>query len=345
MGNALHTPAKNGNMDAFRKVLTDNPKIDISNKNKNGNTPLHKACQYGNLSIVTHLIGLGADINSKNRDGYTPLHLAAMKGKTATCEELLKLGAEKDVEGGVWASTPLHWACINNHIETAKLLILMGLSTTVKDGVGKTPLCFIKDDAVRADLMGAPIVVRDIEEDENLAKLERQRLREAAKERKRFQEEAEKEQKEKDEQEAVEEKAKMIEAAREKKKILDVAQKRKEERLPDVEAESSDFQEIDDPDPSLGGTFKSAPSSAKKLPSGSPRKFKAPESEHNFSSPTKREPINDPEDPEDDDDVQDFNEIIASRKTAPAEHDKNESDEDDEDHYNSPIRAPRRLAV
>lgn len=345
MGNALHLPAKNGNMDAFRKVLTDNPKIDISNKNKNGNTPLHKACQYGNISIVTELVGLGADINAKNRDGYTPLHLAAMKGKTDACEELLTLGAEKDIEGGVWASTPLHWACINNHVETAKLLILKGASTTIKDGVEKTPLCFIKDVDLRAELMGAPIVVRDIDEDENLAKLERQRLREAAKERRRLQEEAEKEQKEKDDEEAAEEKEKMIDAAKEKKKILDVAQKRKEEGLSEVEAESSDFQEIDDPDPSLGGTVKSAPSSAKKLPLGSPLKFKAPETENYLTSPTKRDQVNEAEDIEEDDDVQDFNEIIASRKSAPIEHDNNESDDDDEDHYNSPIRDPRKSAV
>lgn len=153
MGNALHLPAKNGNIDALRKVISDNPKINISQKNKNGNSPLHKASQYGRLDIVKELVSLGMDINIKNRDGYTPLHLAAMKGQTDTVAELILLGAEKDIEGGVWGSTPLHWACINSHIDTIKVLIEKGANTTLKDGVGKTALCFIKDTTLRAELV------------------------------------------------------------------------------------------------------------------------------------------------------------------------------------------------
>ena len=153
MGNALHLPAKNGNIQSFQKVIEDNPKIDPCQKNKNGNTPLHKASQYGHIEIIKELASMGVDVNITNRDGYTPLHLAAMKGQKEAAAELILLGADKDKEGGVWGSSPLHWACIHSHIDTIKLLIEKGANTTLKDGVGKTPLCFIKDEALRAELV------------------------------------------------------------------------------------------------------------------------------------------------------------------------------------------------
>ena len=42
---------------------------------RNGNTPLHVACQHGLRRIVKSLLRVGADINAGNREGNTPLHM------------------------------------------------------------------------------------------------------------------------------------------------------------------------------------------------------------------------------------------------------------------------------
>ena len=42
---------------------------------RNGNTPLHIACQHGLRRIVKSLLRCGADINAGNREGNTPLHM------------------------------------------------------------------------------------------------------------------------------------------------------------------------------------------------------------------------------------------------------------------------------
>lgn len=43
-------------------------------------TPLHIACEYGNLEAVKILLDHGARDNAQNRDFETPMHLAAGKG-------------------------------------------------------------------------------------------------------------------------------------------------------------------------------------------------------------------------------------------------------------------------
>jgi len=40
---------------------------DINAKDKNGTTPLHFACQFGQTEMVLALIDRGADINAKNK--------------------------------------------------------------------------------------------------------------------------------------------------------------------------------------------------------------------------------------------------------------------------------------
>jgi ankyrin repeat protein len=48
----------------------------LNTKNKDGNTPLHRAAEYGKPELVKKLISKGADIYARNKDGDTPLHRA-----------------------------------------------------------------------------------------------------------------------------------------------------------------------------------------------------------------------------------------------------------------------------
>ena len=153
MGNALHLPSKNGNIDALRKIISDNPNINLNSRNKSGNTPLHKCCQYGHEVIASELVSRGVDINVENRDKYTPLHFACMKGHTKTARELIALGANMNLRGGVWNSTPLHWACIHNHVDVIKELVSRGADVNVKDDLGKIAFQYIKDENLRKEMV------------------------------------------------------------------------------------------------------------------------------------------------------------------------------------------------
>ena len=53
------------------------------------NTPLHKAAQFGYISIIQLLIENGADVNASNSEGETALHYA-MKKNNAELEEYLR---------------------------------------------------------------------------------------------------------------------------------------------------------------------------------------------------------------------------------------------------------------
>lgn len=66
---------------------------DIYLCNKNGDSPLHRACCNGHLNIVKHLLKNGADNNIYKKNGASPLFLACQKGHDSTLHLLLSNGA------------------------------------------------------------------------------------------------------------------------------------------------------------------------------------------------------------------------------------------------------------
>lgn len=71
-GNALHMACNNNNYDLVKLLLSFNC-CNVNGKNKNGETPLHIACQKYNLEITRLLIQNGAKINIKNNLGQLPI--------------------------------------------------------------------------------------------------------------------------------------------------------------------------------------------------------------------------------------------------------------------------------
>ncbi|XP_062617154.1 E3 ubiquitin-protein ligase HACE1-like, partial [Saccostrea cucullata] len=53
---------------------------DINLCNKNGSSPLHGACEFGNDSSVQLLLNNGSDINLSNKNGFSPLYKACQNG-------------------------------------------------------------------------------------------------------------------------------------------------------------------------------------------------------------------------------------------------------------------------
>lgn len=86
----------------------------IDARNKDGWTPLHRACRLGNDEATATLLAHCAPLNATSNSGATPLHLAAQYGKLGSVELLLAKGAPVgaiDKKG----DTPLLLACRHNH--------------------------------------------------------------------------------------------------------------------------------------------------------------------------------------------------------------------------------------
>ena len=94
-----------------------------------GCTPIHVACQFGNLEAVTLLLGKGAKFELKDENGDTPLHEACRNGNESIVKELLEKMSKKHLCSGnlVFRNdsglTPLHKACREGHTEVIKLLV------------------------------------------------------------------------------------------------------------------------------------------------------------------------------------------------------------------------------
>ena len=61
---------------------------------RNQETPLHAACQRGDLATIRMLLDAGAHVNSRNRFRFTPLHCACHGGDLEVVQELIRRGAD-----------------------------------------------------------------------------------------------------------------------------------------------------------------------------------------------------------------------------------------------------------
>ncbi|XP_010448562.1 PREDICTED: ankyrin-3-like isoform X2 [Camelina sativa] len=85
----FYATIKEDTTDLSRRMLEKFPNI-AWHVDGEFSTPLHFACDVGNLDIVKMLLGLDEILAERvNKDGITPLHLAAMKCSVAILKEFL----------------------------------------------------------------------------------------------------------------------------------------------------------------------------------------------------------------------------------------------------------------
>jgi ankyrin repeat protein len=70
--------------------------IDVRSKNADGDTALHVAALWGDVSVVDRLLQAGAFVNEPGAGGRTALYYAALEGHQAVAERLLAAGADPD---------------------------------------------------------------------------------------------------------------------------------------------------------------------------------------------------------------------------------------------------------
>lgn len=95
---------------------------------------LHAASRYGNLEIVTYLIGHGANVNLKGNFGDTPLMYAASVGKFEIVKLLIEKGADVNAENSLTKWAPLTNAALSGRYEIVAYLIDKGADVSKQAG-------------------------------------------------------------------------------------------------------------------------------------------------------------------------------------------------------------------
>eukprot|EP00825_Cyclidium_porcatum_P019598 TRINITY_DN2230_c0_g1_i3.p1 TRINITY_DN2230_c0_g1~~TRINITY_DN2230_c0_g1_i3.p1 ORF type:complete len:744 (-),score=143.38 TRINITY_DN2230_c0_g1_i3:71-2302(-) len=89
--NSIENYHKTHNDESLKYIISCNADIDISDSN--GWTPLHYACEKGEINVVKLLIQNKTNIHKFSNKGYQPIHIAALNDQAEIIEELIKRGA------------------------------------------------------------------------------------------------------------------------------------------------------------------------------------------------------------------------------------------------------------
>lgn len=119
--------------------MTQTVSANVSSRDSQGRSPLHKAAESNDLKTAQMLISGGADVNANDYEGKTPLHLAAWQNFDDMASLLITGNADMETEDNS-GKTPLHCASENNSKDMILLLISKGAGVNAVDDNGETPL-------------------------------------------------------------------------------------------------------------------------------------------------------------------------------------------------------------
>ncbi len=131
----LHFAAKNGYVDAIRKIVLCN--IDI-NTWFDDETALYTAAKYGHLEAVQELLAHGPIIDCATNKELTPLIVSIINGHEEIVELFLNKGADINFIS-YNGSSPLHFAVLSNKPNMVKTLIKYGADIHNKDNKYMNP--------------------------------------------------------------------------------------------------------------------------------------------------------------------------------------------------------------
>ncbi|XP_003486678.1 ankyrin repeat domain-containing protein 49-like [Bombus vosnesenskii] len=117
------TAAENGELDKVQKLLMENPLL-LECTDKDGYTPLHRACYGNHVAIVEYLLQAGAKIDAKTMDEWQPLHSACCWNNVECAMVLIANGADINARSK-GDQTPLHLVSASSHNSPALQLLLL----------------------------------------------------------------------------------------------------------------------------------------------------------------------------------------------------------------------------
>ncbi|GAB4818318.1 hypothetical protein N2152v2_005364 [Parachlorella kessleri] len=153
---ALHAAARRGDAGRVRLLLQERQQQQqqqqqgsdgsLDDHDDDGCTALMAAAAEGRAKVVELLLQAGASLQYMDIYGRTAVHLAAAQGHATTLRLLLRTGADPNF-AGITKNTPLHLAVSGGYVAAARALLAAGARQDLKDGLGDTPLSFLRSNA------------------------------------------------------------------------------------------------------------------------------------------------------------------------------------------------------
>lgn len=183
--NKLILAVQNDDLDEVKNLIARGKRVNVRDRNYDGNSPLHFAVENGNLEIVQVLLNAGAKINFKNSEKRTPLMMLDEDATPELVNLLLRYGAQvesvdkekntalivaasyssKDVVQtlinaganvnavNIQGETALMHAAENGDSEIVRLLLNAGADANARNRDGKTALGLTKIDEAKQFLI------------------------------------------------------------------------------------------------------------------------------------------------------------------------------------------------
>ncbi|MEN9358516.1 MAG: hypothetical protein RL095_51 [Verrucomicrobiota bacterium] len=170
-GQAIHSAASRGRIEAIRLLLGHGAKIDALERSGGFiRQPIHEAAACGSPETIGFLLSQGAQIDAPDESGNQPIHVAAGSGKIETLRFLLSQGARIDVvnlageqpihkavgsletmhflveHGARWEARArngdqlIHFAVASGEKETIEFLLRQGAAADAKNDEGGQPI-------------------------------------------------------------------------------------------------------------------------------------------------------------------------------------------------------------
>lgn len=124
--------------------LLKDKSVNINEYDKNGMTPLIKACKSHRIEIINILLENGANPNTKSMKGLAPLHHAVFGLSPKIIRILLDYKADVNIVENRNGHTPLHYAALMGFVDSCKVLKEFGADVELKNKEGKTVLDYGK---------------------------------------------------------------------------------------------------------------------------------------------------------------------------------------------------------
>lgn len=135
---ALHNMSKWGalfsnEVSLLKKIMDVS---DVGAVDEKGNTALHEAAQWDNMSAAVELV-VKSDVHARNNEGNTPLHLAALEGNERMVWMLKEYTSVKQVNNE--GNSALHLAVQQGYVGCVQALV-EGSDLYTRNDQGKTAL-------------------------------------------------------------------------------------------------------------------------------------------------------------------------------------------------------------
>ncbi|KAJ0401475.1 hypothetical protein P43SY_000080 [Pythium insidiosum] len=139
---AVFDAVRKNSTDRLQALLLSGTPPNVRDVGERG-TPLHLACELGDIEAVMLLCEFGADLETRDENGNTPLLVACSQGHDACVRFLLQSAANMTVRNEAQDSA-LHLAAWDGSAECVEMLLEYGASVLEVNALGLTPLANLR---------------------------------------------------------------------------------------------------------------------------------------------------------------------------------------------------------